>query len=197
MAFRREVLEELPWRCYGLVEDIEYANRAVLAGKKITYAPQARIYGQGAGSRKQATVQRMRWEGGRLQQARADLPPLLRYAISKPSFSALDRALDLLIPPLALLALLLGVFATLNGLLWLVLGGSWLKTTLLGWLGLIAGLIIFVVGSLLAARARLEAWAALAFAPFYIVWKFYIYGRMLVRKVPTEWVRTPRSRIDV
>jgi cellulose synthase/poly-beta-1,6-N-acetylglucosamine synthase-like glycosyltransferase len=197
MVFRREVLEELPWRCYGLVEDIEYANRLVLAGKKVTYAPQARLSGQGAGSRKQATVQRMRWEGGRFRQARKDIPGLLRYAVTKLSFSALDRALDLLIPPLAMLALFLGGFAALNVVLWLVPGGSWLEVTLIGWAGLITGLIVFVVGGLLVGQAPRAAWAALAFAPFYIIWKLYIYGLMLVRRTPTEWVRTPRSIIDV
>jgi 1,2-diacylglycerol 3-beta-glucosyltransferase len=197
MVFRREVLEELPWRCYGLVEDIEYANRLVLAGKKVTYAPQARLSGQGAGLRKQATVQRMRWEGGRFRQARKDIPGLLRYAVTKLSFSALDRALDLLIPPLAMLALFLGGFAALNAVLWLALGGSWLEVTLLGWAGLITGLMVFVVGGLLVGQAPRAAWAALAFAPFYIIWKLYIYGLMLVRRIPTEWVRTPRTIIDV
>jgi 1,2-diacylglycerol 3-beta-glucosyltransferase len=139
----------------------------------------------------------MRWEGGRFRQARKDIPGLLRNAVKKLSFSALDRALDLLIPPLAMLALFLGGFATLNAALWVALGGPWLEATLLGWAGLITGLIIFVVGGLLVGRAPRAAWAALAFAPFYIIWKLYIYGLMLLRRIPTEWVRTPRSIIDV
>jgi hypothetical protein len=49
----------------------------------------------------------------------------------------------------------------------------------------------------LVGQAPRAAWAALAFAPFYIIWKLYIYGLMLVRRTPTEWVRTPRSIIDV
>jgi len=196
MAFRRDILERFPWQAYGLVEDIEYANRLVKAGLKVTYAPAALIYGQGASSRKQATVQRMRWEGGRFRQVRADVPSLLRVAVTRPSFSAFDRALDLLIPPLALLALLLGGLTVLDVILWLLLGGAWLTATVVGWLVLILGLLIFVIGGLAVARAPKAAWMALVFAPFYILWKMQIYIRMLVFKAPKQWVRTPRSTIE-
>jgi 1,2-diacylglycerol 3-beta-glucosyltransferase len=196
MAFRREILEKFPWQAYGLVEDIEYANRLVKAGLKVTYAPAAIIYGQGAASRKQATVQRMRWEGGRFRQVRADVPSLLATALTRASFSALDRALDLLIPPLALLALLLGGLTTLDVILWLVLGGAWLGATVIGWLMLMVALALFVLGGLAVARAPRAAWLALLFAPFYVLWKLQIYIRMLVVKAPKEWIRTPRSTIE-
>lgn len=196
MAFRRSVLERLPWEARGLVEDIEYANRLVKAGMKVTYAPRASIHGQGTSSGKQATVQRMRWEGGRFQQARADLPSLLRIALTKANFSALDRALDLLIPPLALLALLLTSLTFLDVIVWLVLGGEWLGATVLGWVGLIIGLILFIIGGLAVARAPRAAWLALVFAPFYVLWKLQIYIRMLIIKAPKEWIRTPRSVIE-
>ncbi|HEX2915565.1 MAG TPA: glycosyltransferase family 2 protein [Chloroflexia bacterium] len=197
MVFRRAILEQYPWQAFSLVEDLEYATRLALAGVPVTYVPEAQIYGQAASNRKQATTQRMRWEGGRFKQARQDVPPLLRRAVKKGDFNAFDRAMDLIIPPLALLVLMLGAFTVLDTVLCLVLGGDWLSATVIGWLGLLVGIGLFVLGGLLVARAPLSAYLALLFAPFYVLWKMQIYARMLVKRAPQEWTRTPRARIDL
>jgi cellulose synthase/poly-beta-1,6-N-acetylglucosamine synthase-like glycosyltransferase len=196
MVFRREILEQFPWQAFSLVEDIEYTTRLALAGLKVTYVPEAVLYGQAAATGKQATSQRMRWEGGRWAQARQDIPPLMRRAVTRLDFVAFDRAFDLIIPPLALLAMLLVIPTVLNTVLWLWLGGS-LGATLTGWLGLLAGMGLFVFGGLAVARAPRYAYLALLFAPIYIIWKMRVYAKMLFRRIPQEWVRTQRSKIEV
>lgn len=204
MVFRREVLERFPWQAFSLVEDIEYTNRLALAGHKVMYVPQARLYGQAAATGQQATSQRMRWEGGRWAQARQDVPPLLRHVLAhlkksgKVDFVALDRALDLIIPPLALLVIGLVAALALNAVLWALLGGAGLTASLIGWVALLVVMGLFVFGGLLVARAPVHAYLALLFAPVYIGWKLGLYARMVVqRRVPQEWVRTQRSRIEV
>lgn len=196
MVFRREILERFPWEAFSLVEDIEYTTRLALAGLSVTYVPSAKLYGQAATTGKQATSQRMRWEGGRWAQAKQDVPPLLRRAVTKADFVAFDRAFDLLIPPLALLAIGLVIPTLLNLGLWLWLGGA-LGATLIGWFGLLLGMALFVFGGLLVARAPRYAYLALLFAPLYIIWKMRIYAKMLFRRIPQEWVRTPRAKIDL
>jgi 1,2-diacylglycerol 3-beta-glucosyltransferase len=197
MVFRRAVLERFPWQAFSLVEDIEYTNRLALAGLKVTYVPEARFYGQAAATGRQASSQRMRWEGGRLAQARQDVPPLLRQALAKADLVALDRALDLLIPPLALLVMALVAGMLVSAGLWWWLGGPLLAAGLIGWLGLLAGMGLFVFGGLAVARAPRYAYLALLFAPVYVIWKTRIYARMLFRRVPREWIRTQRSKIEV
>lgn len=197
MVFRREVLERFPWQAFSLVEDIEYTTRLALAGQKVTYVPQARFYGQAAATGRQASSQRMRWEGGRLAQARQDVPPLLGRALAKADLVAFDRALDLLIPPLALLVIALVAGTLVSGWLWWWLGGALLAAGLMGWLGLLAAMGLFVFGGLAVARAPRYAYLALLFAPVYVIWKMRIYAKMLFRRVPREWIRTQRSKIEV
>ncbi len=197
MVFRREILQQLPWEAFSLVEDMEYTNRLALAGLKVTYVPSAKLYGQAAETREQATSQRLRWESGRWQQARQDVPPLLGRAIKKFDMVALDRAIDLLIPPLALLAISLLGLTFVNLVLCLWLGFGSLGAILVGWLGLLVALALFVFGGLAVAKAPAHAYRALLFAPFYILWKVQIYLLMLFRRGPQQWVRTNRTKIEL
>jgi cellulose synthase/poly-beta-1,6-N-acetylglucosamine synthase-like glycosyltransferase len=197
MVFRREVLERLPWQAFSLVEDIEYTTRLTLAGLKVTYVPEAKIYGQAAATGQQAGSQRMRWEGGRWAQARQDVPRLLRRAVTKADPVAFDRAVDLLIPPLALLVIALVAPTLINTVLWWWLGGTLLAFSLLGWLALLVGMGLFVLGGLVVGRAPVYAYLALGFAPIYVLWKLGLYLKMLYqRSVPQEWVRTQRTKIE-
>lgn len=197
MVFQRKILEQLPWQAFSLVEDIEYTNRLAMAGLKVTYVPEAQVYGQAATTSKQATSQRMRWEGGRWQQARQDVPPLLKRTISKKDWVAFDRAFDLLIPPLALLAIGLLSLTGLSALLWLLTRSKKLYVMLWAWVSSLFGLAVFVFGGLAVARVPLKSYLALLFAPFYIVWKLQIYVRMFLGRTPQQWVRTVRSKIDL
>jgi 1,2-diacylglycerol 3-beta-glucosyltransferase len=197
MVFRREILEGLPWQAFSLVEDIEYTTRLALNGSKVTYVPEAKIYGQAAATGQQAGSQRMRWEGGRWAQARQDVPRLMRRAVTKADPVAFDRAVDLVIPPLALLVIGLVAFTLLDTVLWWWLGGTLLTVSLIGWLALLVGMVLFVLGGLIVGRAPLHAYLALAFAPVYILWKLGLYLKMLYqRSVPQEWVRTQRTKIE-
>jgi cellulose synthase/poly-beta-1,6-N-acetylglucosamine synthase-like glycosyltransferase len=180
-----------------LVEDIEYGTRLALAGIPVTYVPEARLYGQAASTGKQALSQRLRWEGGRGAQARKDVPPLLKAAVKQRSFIPFDRAVDLTIPPLGLLFSLTAFFGSLNLGAWAAFGGTWLGLTAALWLAPISGIVLFVFAGLVIARVPAKAYLALAFAPFYIIWKLWVYFLLLTRRLPTEWVRTTRSQIDV
>lgn len=197
MVFRREVLERFPWQAFSIVEDIEYTNRLALAGLSVTYVPQAKVYGQAASTGQQAASQRMRWEGGRWQQARQDIPRLLGHAWRKADPITFDRAMDLIIPPLALLVLGLGAMFAFSALLWLLLGGALLGLVVLGWAGLLGLMATFVFGGLGVARVPAKAYLALIFAPVYILWKIGVYFKMIFERTPREWVRTQRSKIEL
>lgn len=197
MVFRREILEQLPWQAFSLVEDIEYTTRLAMAGLKVTYVPEACIYGQAATTSRQATSQRMRWEGGRWQQARQDVPPLLKRALSKRDWVAFDRAFDLIIPPLALLALCLMTLTAFSAVIWFWFRSKNLFVVMWAWISSLIGLVVFVFGGLAVARVSLKSYLALFFAPFYVLWKLQIYVRMLFGRTPQQWVRTVRSKIEL
>jgi 1,2-diacylglycerol 3-beta-glucosyltransferase len=196
MVFRREILEKYPWQAYSIVEDIEYGTRLTEAGIKVQYIPEAKLYGQAPTTGKQALSQRMRWEGGRGAQARQDIPKLLKMSLKRRSLVPFDRAMDLIIPPLGLLFSIIVAFGIINALAWLVIGGTLLGILAVMWVLPLIGIMLFVVGGLLVARVPAKAFLALMFAPFYIVWKMWVYFILLTRRLPKEWVRTERTKIE-
>ncbi len=197
MVFRRQVLEQIPWQAFSLVEDIEYTNRLALAGIKVTYVPQALIYSQAAHTGKQASTQRMRWEGGRIKQAKQDVPTLMRHFLTKRDWVAFDRAVDLVIPPLTILLFALFALTFINLLSWLWLGGVGLSISLAGCLFLLIAMVFFVVGGLWIGRCPVSAYTALLFAPLYMVWKLPLYLKMILRRTPQQWIRTSRTKIEL
>jgi cellulose synthase/poly-beta-1,6-N-acetylglucosamine synthase-like glycosyltransferase len=196
MMFTRQVLEELPWNSYSLVEDIEYTTRLVEAGYRVQYAPEAALYGQAPSSGKQALSQRMRWEGGRGAQARRDIPRLFKATLQRRSFVPFDRAMDLIILPLGLLFAAIVAAGLLNLGLALLVGGGLLGFTALMWGISVALIFSFVLLGLLVARVPARAYLSLLYAPFYIVWKMWVYFILLTKRLPREWVRTERAKIE-
>src|SRR5207244_13012924 len=66
MAFRRELLERVPWEATGLVEDLEQHIRLVEAGERVTFVSEAAVTSPMPSSRLARDVQQERWERGRL-----------------------------------------------------------------------------------------------------------------------------------
>jgi cellulose synthase/poly-beta-1,6-N-acetylglucosamine synthase-like glycosyltransferase len=66
MAFRREVLERIPWDAFGLVEDAEYGTRLKFAGVRVRYCAEAEVVSEAPPSVADLCRQRKRWSGGGL-----------------------------------------------------------------------------------------------------------------------------------
>ena len=95
-AFRTSVLDRVPYNAHSIVEDLEFHLALVEAGLRVRYLDHARLSGEIAGSRSQHA----RWEGGRLQMARAHLPTLLSQ-ILRGRLRLIEPALDLATLPIA------------------------------------------------------------------------------------------------
>jgi 1,2-diacylglycerol 3-beta-glucosyltransferase len=76
MAFRRDVLEQVPWACHGLTEDAEYSARLAAAGVRVRFEPAARCVSESAADPQALHQQRRRW--------RAALASPLDWVDSKP-----------------------------------------------------------------------------------------------------------------
>jgi cellulose synthase/poly-beta-1,6-N-acetylglucosamine synthase-like glycosyltransferase len=191
MAFALDLLAQVPYDAFSVVEDIEYGIRLGLSGFRVEYAPEARVFGQMVSSAGAASSQRRRWEGGRFRLAREHVPPLLRESIRRRDRVLLDLAADLLVPPLtyvALAALAGGVAsaswaASGRGSIWLL--APWTAA----WAGLAGYVLRGVQLSGVGARAIVDlAW----WAPVYMVWKVALAVRSM-RSREEKWVRTPRE----
>lgn len=61
MAFRRELLERVPWEAFGLVEDAEYGARLKRAGVRVRYCGGAEVTSESPPSVADLCQQRRRW----------------------------------------------------------------------------------------------------------------------------------------
>ncbi len=76
MAFRRELLERIPWNAFGLVEDAEYGSRLKRAGVRVRYCAGAEVRGEAPPSVEDLCRQRRRWRAAGLL---ASKPLVLGY----------------------------------------------------------------------------------------------------------------------
>lgn len=181
-AISRPVLEAIPYEAFSVVEDLEYHLHLVMAGERVQYIDEALISAEFPESRVGETVQRSRWEGGRLRTARVWALPLLGR-IFQGRWRLLEPLCDLTGMPIAYGVCLL-LLAACVPLAWI----RWYA----------AGSLCVVLAHVLAA-----AWAGgdflgslqlLATTPVYIVRKLWLVpGVARGARAKAAWVRTERN----
>ncbi len=192
MCFHRRVLEAHPWKeASSLAEDREYGIQLALQGIRATYAADAVSAGQATAAWKDAGTQRLRWYGGVFELQRRYVRPLLAAALRDRNLTALDLALDLLLPPFSMLTLLsagataaAGVSAALGlapPALFAAAGGLMLLA------------VAFPFAGLAAERAPASAYRALLHGPAYALWRVWIGLKVALRRGNVPWIRTRRA----
>ncbi|NWF79384.1 MAG: glycosyltransferase family 2 protein [Chloroflexi bacterium] len=185
MVFAAELLRAHRWTA-SLTEDIEYHMALILAGERAMFAPDAVVKAEMPGSLRAAQTQNERWERGRIEMIRRFVPQLLCSALRQRRFLLFDAAVEQLIPPFAVLSAL-----TLLALALALLAAHQLA---LG-LGLFAltAQIVYVATGLILVRAPGTVYRALLFTPLFLVWKIWLYIRILLGLKPARWIRTARN----
>lgn len=190
MGFTCALLREAPHRACSIVEDMEYGLALGLAGHRVQYADDARVFGEMPSPGAAARAQRRRWEGGRFALARRRLPSLLALAVRRNDSMLLDLAMDLIVPPLAYLAL-----ACVAGTIWSGLAlrhGLGGPIPFLMWTASLACLLLYVARGWVLSGVGRQGLVGLAAAPVYLLWKAStLVGRG--RSADEEWVRTTRE----
>lgn len=178
----REVLIHVPFRLHSVAEDLSYHLQLVEAGYKVEFLSGTRVLGEMPSTRTGVLTQRLRWEGGRWQEMKAAVPKLVKL-IYHGRYDLIEPLFELLLFPLSYHVVLLFVL--------LLLATSFLQ--IYAWISL--GIVgFYVVVSLALGGASLADFAALAFAPFYILWKMImIVPRFIMQKGPMKWIRTDRD----
>jgi 1,2-diacylglycerol 3-beta-glucosyltransferase len=180
MCIATAALRAQPYEAFSLVEDLEYGIELARAGVRVQYAGEASVASEMVSSSRAAASQRRRWEQGRASLARKLIVPVLRDALARRSLLLFDAAADLLVPPLSslVLVLLAGLVAAL-----LASAPCW------PWLTGIAFVAVYVVRGWSLSGLGASGLRAMAWAPFYVVWKLCTVSRA----APREWVRTARE----
>ena len=192
MVFHRTILAQYAWSA-SVTEDIEYHMTLLLHGIRVQFAPAAVVWAEMPETLANSHTQNVRWEQGRLEMVRRYTPRLLRHAFfpgkGRPQISAwvlLDALMDLLIPPFAIVAGVSLLFLALAPLL----GGT---VGVAVAIYLLVGQLLYLLSGLLLTKAPGKVYLALLYTPIFIVWKIWLYLRVLLRFERQGWVRAVRD----
>jgi cellulose synthase/poly-beta-1,6-N-acetylglucosamine synthase-like glycosyltransferase len=186
MGFLASVLDQYGWEWFTLAEDVELHLALVEAGLKVEFVPESAVLADMPVTFAQAESQNERWERGRLEMLRQRGVRLLLDGVSLRDPVRVDAVAEQLIPPLSVPVVLAG--ATLAGSL---LFRARLAAVLSGFS--LGGQLAYVLAGLVLVRAPWRVYRALAYAPAYIGWKVWLYGRSLTARSTAPWIRTERS----
>lgn len=176
----RETIQRVPYLAHSIVEDIEYHILLLSNGLHVDFLDQVWVKAQMPVGGKGATVQRVRWERGRIMMVKTYARPLLRSLLGG-NRRALDGLIDVLMPPVSLVML---------GLVLPLLLGNALQQGLA-----LAGLLVMVLHYLVAAiRYGHLGWFFLlmGYVPWYVLWKTGVVLRSLLTEKNLPWLRTDR-----
>jgi cellulose synthase/poly-beta-1,6-N-acetylglucosamine synthase-like glycosyltransferase len=185
MAFRRELLQALPWTATSVREDAEYHLQLVSAGRRVAFAPETSVTSAMPATVEASRSQHARWESGNVELARRWVAPLLRDGLRRRDADAIHAALEILVPPQSLLAA--GQAAALGAAL--MLRRPRIAAVAAAGLG---GQAAFVVLGLLAERASPQVWRGFRAAPAVVADRIRLYASLARGDSPRDWVRTPR-----
>jgi cellulose synthase/poly-beta-1,6-N-acetylglucosamine synthase-like glycosyltransferase len=186
MCFTSAILQRFAWQWFTLAEDIEFQLALVAEGIRVEFAPETWVKADMPVTLNQAASQNERWERGRLQLVRQQVPRLLWAGLQRRSWLQVDAAIEQLIPPMSVPFAFAGLVipaAVLLGAPWLVVGAALCLSVY----------VLHLVAALVLVRAPTGIYLALGMAPVYIVWKLGLYARSLLGERGTSWVRTART----
>ncbi|HVT36151.1 MAG TPA: glycosyltransferase family 2 protein, partial [Nevskiaceae bacterium] len=178
----RQVMQAVPYRAYGLVEDVEYGGRLALDGYRVAYLEAACVRAAMVSRAEHAASQRRRWELGRRQLRRSMAPALLGAAFRPHGRVCLDLAADLLVPPLTQLVLLTAAATAVA--LYLHIGSA-------AWLGAtdFVALVLYVGRGWHLSGLGWRCAADFLRAPWFMLWKLAV----LLKPHSGLWTRTQRE----
>jgi 1,2-diacylglycerol 3-beta-glucosyltransferase len=189
MLFTARGLQQHPWNVYGLAEDHEFSWTLRVAGARVRFVPEARVYADMVSTSQAAAPQRRRWEQGRSALRAKFFRPLL----ASPALPPLHKALlliELLFPPMMRLLALLALALTVHLPRWLDPAATAMSRRLLPiHLTLLMILAAYAVAPCLALGVPWKYLLDLRFVPYYAVWKLICTARSRT----TAWVRTARE----
>ncbi len=222
MVFTADLIKQHEWSA-SITEDIEFHMNLILDGERVMFAPDAVVEAEMPNSLEDSETQNERWEQGRVEMMKTYVPKLLKgsaKAVTHGKFGRayllFDATMEHLIPPFSILAALSGL--SLVAACALLFTGEWIlnylpflapvvaDTTLAAQLRIInlalgifiiLGQMIYLLSGLKLAKAPKNIYKQLLYIPFFMLWKIWLYIRVLFGRDQEEWVRTARNEDQV
>jgi len=186
MCFEASTLQRFGWSWFTLAEDVEFHLALVRAGIAVAFAQDAIVEAEMPSTFAQASSQNARWESGRLALLRTAVGQVLLEGIRSRRPMLIDAALEQLIPPLSVpfgaASLLLMTALVLN-----VPAAGWLASLSL------VGMVAHILFGLRVTHASPRIYLSLVLTPAYVIWKIWLYARIVAGRRPKGWVRTGRA----
>lgn len=189
MCFTREVIQRFGWCATSIVEDIEYEMILLLNDIRIVFAPEAKIYAEIPDTFSKSKAQRGRWDIGKFEVRNRYLFKLIRKGLKNRDFSYFDSALELIIPPFSLFVILVLTCY----LLFFILDFRGLNLNFYLLTFLLLSLTIYILSGLILARASLKIYLSLVYAPYFLLWRFWILFQEIWHRNHRNWIKTVRK----
>lgn len=183
LCLHTDIIRRVGWNVTTMTDDVEYTCQLILAGEKVTFAPDAVIYDQKPVGLADSMRQRLRWIRGQTQTSIKYIPRLLVATVRfwlQGNFSQAARAIDAMLwVPMHLLIAASVVLSVSQGW-WQYLLSVFLTVPLFNMLPMFAEEV-----------KRSRAWAFLVTAgAFFLTWlPITAYG--VISCGNKEWWRTP------
>lgn len=180
-----DTLKAVPFSVDSIVEDAAYHLKLIEADKKVSFNPDTWVQAPPPHNKKGLTIQRARWEGGRLRLLFKEGPTLIKKLLQGQG-RFIEPLLDLSTLPLGYHALLL--------LILLFLPITWMQ------IYAFFGLSVLLFHTLTAIHLRGQGWkdyVALLCTPAYLIWKLLSLPKIWRgAQKDQQWIRTQRKGKD-
>lgn len=191
LTLTRGLLERVPFEASALTEDLEYQARLTLAGVRVAFAAEARIYDEKPASAAVSMRQRLRWMQGYWDVWLRYLPRLAWDGVRHGSVRCLEMAVYCAAPPRSLLAAGLfgmGVLTLLSPSDW-----WWLSIPAMSWFGTWLGFSLLPLLAMPLERVPARAYRSLPLIPLFAVSWAPLVLLGLLRRGSRAWSRTPHA----
>jgi cellulose synthase/poly-beta-1,6-N-acetylglucosamine synthase-like glycosyltransferase len=169
-AVTKKTLLDVPFNVQSIVEDLNYHLALVEAGKYVKFTTKANVLAEMPIKNEGRANQRARWEKGRFYSALLQIPKLTSL-LFRGHWRLIEPLFDLMTLPLSYHVLLLLMIL-------MVPFGFTQRMALIS--------LLIVAWHLLAAlkigQAESKDYFALLAAPFYLVWKILLLGKIIKKK---------------
>jgi cellulose synthase/poly-beta-1,6-N-acetylglucosamine synthase-like glycosyltransferase len=196
MVFAHEVLEEIPWKAFSIVEDLDYTLRLYRHGHDVHYLHHVEVFSDFPENLEQLRVQRERWAGGNVEMSRGVGLSLLLEGMLRARWTVMDMGLTILSQSRPLLLSLLGGSLILSLVEWLRAAtptSGPAAVALAASLLLCAMMALYLMAGAAALGMNAHRWGLLLRAPAVVAKLVLIALRSALGLGSKGWERTPRE----